>query len=219
MRTIWIISVLVMACSAEAGPWLRPDGDGFMSADSIGSVGRDQGDLQLYSGVFVEYGAHENLTLGLSGGLNQNAMGDVTVYFRKPIRLESQWVTAYDLGLGTEFGGTAPQPHLRIGFSVGRGGLFRDQSGWAYIDTTLKVKAGKANDLKIEATLGKRGSKDWLYLLQVFASHQKPAGWGYEIAPSVAIPMRSDRHLQLGVSASNQDGGRYGLKLAFWREF
>ena len=92
MRTIWIIIVLAVACSAEAGPWLRPDGEGFMSADSIGSIGRDQGDLQLYSGVFVEYGVREDLTLGLTGGLNQNQDGDVTLYFRKPIQAAGTWV-------------------------------------------------------------------------------------------------------------------------------
>lgn len=218
MRTIWIIIVLAVACSAEAGPWLRPDGEGFMSADSIGSIGRDQGDLQLYSGVFVEYGVREDLTLGLTGGLNQNQDGNVTLYFRKPIQAAGTWIMAYDIGLGTDFGGP-PEPHLRLGFSVGRGGLFRDQSGWAHIDTYLKVKAGSASDLKIEATLGKRGAKDWLYMMQFFASRLSSGSWRYEAAPSVAIPMRSNRHLQLGLSAANQNGGRYGLKFAIWREF
>lgn len=220
MRTIWIITVLAMACSANAGPWLRPDGEGFMPVDSIGSIGRDQGDLGLYSGIFVEYGQSEELTLGFSGGLDQLQNGFATAYLRRAIPPSNRnWRAAYDLGIGADFGPDRLEPHLRIGMSVGRGGLFRKQTGWTHVDSWLTVKSDSRPAWKVEATLGNRGAQDWLYLMQLFANKQGEDPWQFELAPSIAIPLKRPRHLQIGLSASTQDSGRYGIKVSIWRAF
>lgn len=220
MRTIWIILVLAMACSANAGPWLRPEGEGFMSADSFGSIGRDQGDLTMYSGIFLEYGLTNATTIGLSGGLDHLQNGNATVYFRKALpRPNSRWKMSYEIGLGGEYSPLRRTPHLRLGLSAGQGSLFKDASGWAHIDTWLTIRSDAAPTWKVEATLGKRGAKDWLYLLQVFSTQSSDTDWQFEIAPAIAVPLARKRHLQLGISASTQDRGRFGLKVSLWRAF
>lgn len=220
MRTIWIITFLAMACSANAGPWLRPDGDGFMSLDSIGSIGRDQGDLSAYSGLFAEYGLSDITTFGFVGGIDQANNGNATAFLKwQGPAVSENWITAFDLGLGANFDADGSHPHLRIGTSLGRGGLFHTQRGWTQFDAFLLIGSGQQIRAKLEATLGTRGAKDWIYLLQLFAQSNTENGWDYELAQSIAVPLKRKRHLQIGLLANTQDGGRIGLKAALWHEF
>lgn len=218
MRTIWIITVLWMACSADAGPWLRPDGEGFMSVDSIGSVGRNQGDLTHHNGFFLEYGLSEGTTVGLKGGLNQDNDASLTLYQRKSLPIRSKgWVAAYDIGIGADLKGQKTNAHLRLGFAFGRGGLF--DIGWVHLDGVALLKPGKPPSLKLEATLGTKADKGRMYLMQGFAESIDGGAWEFTLSPSVAFPLRKKRHIQIGLTASTQDGGQIGLKSAVWYEF
>lgn len=220
MRTIWIIIVLAMACAANAGPWLRPLGEGFMSVDSIGSIGRNQGDLRAYSGVLVEYGARERLTLGFTGGIDLQNNGTVVVFARRAgPEIRPHWVSSFDVGIGVQFDPQNSDPLIKLGAAIGRGALFSDGTGWAHLDGYITLHRQMAPALKIEATLGKRGEQDWLYLFQVFAERLEGNEWEYQIAPSVALPIAKNRHIQLGAFAKTPGDHRFGLKVAIWRSF
>ncbi|SHG53247.1 hypothetical protein [Cognatishimia maritima] len=225
MRTIWIIMFLLVPMSALPGPWLRPDGEGFMSVDSIGSVGRNQGDLWLYNGLFLEYGLSDRTTIGLTGGMDHLGDGSVTTYLRRALPINrAGWIASGDLGIGTSFSldqttSQPSEPHLRLGVSIGRGGLWGNPGTWFALDSYALFEKRDKPMVKAEATLGHRTDSNWLWMVQLIAEIHQDDDPITTFAPSVAIPLKRKSHLQIGAMLSDEGEGRFGLKAALWRSF
>jgi len=220
MRAILVSIFLLAAISVQAAPWLRAEGTGFIAFDSITSIDETLIDPNHYNGLFLEYGLSASTTLILTGGVKHDQDGFVTLILRKPARRDAKtWALAYDLGIGADRIDKQFDRHLRLGASVGRGGLFQNNSGWFQIDAHSLLRSGQSPSLKIEATLGSKGRKDWLYLLQGTAEAADGTPWFVTLSPSLAIPLRSRQHIQIGLSASSLDGGRYGVQSSVWYRF
>lgn len=235
MLIIWIIAIIWGFSPAQAGPWLRADGDGFLSVDSIGSIERSQGDLtdptytpfalRQYTGIFLEYGLAAGTNLGFSGGFDEKQDFDASLFIKKPLLSGTQnWVTAYEFGLGLSHKGATTQPQLYTGLSVGRSFQMRDRPAWAHIDVIAKLRNNQSSELKAEATLGWKTARDWLLISQVRAEKYEGADWIFEFAPSIALPTKRhrrdrERRIQLGLGVSSHNGGRLSLRLSLWRGF
>ncbi|CUI67592.1 hypothetical protein [Cognatishimia activa] len=220
MRTIWIIIMTMMSCAAQAGPWLRSGGEGFLAVDSIGSVGRDQGNLRYYSGIYAEYGLNDQVTLGLHAGQELYGDAQATIFARFPIHLDQdEWAFAYDIGLGVDLKREAPKKALRLGMSVGRSMQIRQTNGWWSIEAQIRLRAQTGRDLKMETTVGVKDKKERLYILQGFAQKTAGSDWTYELQPTVVIPLFRNAKLQVGLSASTEGEGRYGARISTWRRF
>lgn len=212
--TLWLVS------TAHAGPWLRPSDEGFLAIDSFASTQPGLINANQYNSVYLEYGLHNRSTLGLSGGINHNNEGALTVYFSQPMgRTSINWPHTYNIGVGGTLEQSRVIPHLRLGASVGRGGLFANGKGWLQIDAHSLLTASRAPTIKVETTLGTRGGKDWLYLLPITVEKTADVPWFAGLSPSIAVPLRKRQHVLVGLTASTLDGGRYGLRSSVWYRF
>ncbi|MGR3436740.1 MAG: hypothetical protein ACU0CO_17930 [Shimia sp.] len=195
--------------SPAAGPWLRDEGRGFVSAKVVGRGGADRAEL------FAEWGWRAATTLGVEIGHDMTRSGriDATLFARRALGERGPWRAAYGLGIGANGDG----PNARVAVHVGRG----LPQGWLSFDGSVTVPvSGGETMTKLDATLGRRfGDGDWAGILQVYQSHTKAMGHAYTVAPAVTRKLGDRLVAEIGLRLPEGRAEDAALVVGLWTEF
>ncbi len=73
--------------------------------------------------------------------------------------------------------------------------------------------------MKADITYGRNHGRGFKSIYQIQAGKQIGDPSFLRFAPSVAVPLGQQTHLELGASMSLKNQPEYGLKIAIWRQF
>lgn len=195
---------------ADAGAWLRSEGEGF--ASSTTKI-QDGAEARSYSTAYVEYGATPDLTVGFDLGTDE--MGDYKAlgFVLMPISREGLHV-AFQLAAGV----VQDEPAFRPGLSFGRGLAIGELSGWANIDIRATIAPGDV-DLAIDATLGVTlwEKTKLIWQVQHGGLVQDPDFLRAEAAVVWEVAPRTD--IEAGLTTALKDAEDFGVKIGIWRRF
>lgn len=211
-----MLRVLIMLCvlaapPLNAGAWPRGKGDVFASALSYTAAG------QTYSGIYLEYGLTDRLTLGLDLGRGVSGRNKAVAFLRLPLMKPRKGHNlAWELGVGQ----IANHPVLRPGLSWGKGVSVAGKNGWLSADilSELSLDTGQA-DHKIDLTFGLNVTDRHKAMVQLQAGAQ----WGdapfLRVVPSVVFDIGQTTKFEFGVTQSLRGDYETGVKLALWMTF
>lgn len=212
-KVILIACFLALAGQVRAGPWLRAEGERFLSfsAEWVDT------DPNVFVSSYFEYGATAGVTLGFDLGTTESDFYKAVIFAKRalpwtdgPLRI------SVELGAGV----TDDAAVIRPGLSLGRGFTLGARSGWISIDSLLaiEVKNGEA-ELSTDVTLGLNLSERAKLILQVQSGDHPWDPEYLKFAPSYVYEHRPGRHLELGLLAGIENAADYGVKLGVWRRF
>ena len=216
----FMLSALLAAQAAQAGPWLKEQGKTFVSQSVYLKKNKDFG-----TSTYIEHGWREDLTLGVDiGSANSHlgiSSGSLTVFVRRPLtwgREGDKWV--YEVGAGTAWVTDIWLPHLKAGLSWGRGIDWGGRNGWAVVDTALYLDLTQGRTAsKIDSTLGLNFTDRTSGMLQLYLAHTQGEFFA-TIAPSVVFrPGKRKFRVQVGTESALSDMADTAIKLGIWREF
>ncbi|MEP4196955.1 MAG: hypothetical protein ABJL99_15115 [Aliishimia sp.] len=204
-----------------AGAWPREKGTAFVATDFVVSEQSD-GEHQSEQALYLEYGATEKLTLGLSVSYNPSSSAEGHVFLRFPLaNKERPSVTALEFGLGAKsVDAVTYDTFLKTGLSWGRGVELYDKNGWINVDNVLlwDVDAGN-HRLKVDATLGLNLTERIKVLGQSFIEVSQTSE-SLTLMPSVVVGFKSGKtNLMVGLETKFGDGARKAVKFGLWNEF
>ena len=219
-RLIPFVTLLILAHSADAGPWLRDKGASF-SSTSFSSTYY----LDTTSQAYLEYGLTANMTLigelGITRYNTAQQGGNATISMRRalgPKDGKSKW--AYEIGIGTGWYGEDVFPHIRTGLSWGKGIKWKGKTGWTTVDASVVWDI--THDLhvaKIDATLGLNLTEVTSGMIQIYTAHTKGNSTA-TIAPSFIFkPKERKFRVQVGTETPLRNLANSAFKIALWREF
>lgn len=219
-RLFIILVMLVLASTAQAGPWLREKGTTFISVSVATNYFLDTA-----SQTYVEYGLTEKTTVvgDLSTVRPRYALeqGYVTLSFRRALtKPDAKSKLAYEMGIGVGWIGAETLPIVRTGLSWGRGIEWGGKSGWTTIEASRIWDLTYAqHEAKLDMTLGMNFTEVTTGMIQVYTA--EILGKTYAtIAPSLIFKPKN-RKFKFQIGAETPVGNVYdsALKLGLWREF
>lgn len=214
MRLILLAMMMVLCGAAQAGPWLRAEGETFLS---FSMEMPESFSVEPYASFYLEHGLRDDVTLGFDLGGHQGDLYKAILFARMPItRWESKYLMAWELGIGTR----ADKTVLRPGFSIGRGWEMGKLTGWMAADSFAHFSSGDGMpEMTTDLTLGVNLSKRSKLILQLQSGYQV-SGLDYmKFAPSVVFENKPGQHVELGVLAGIENSEDIALKLGLWRNF
>ncbi len=168
MRYLWpaIWVGILLASSAQAGPWLRAAGEGFLSF-SVETPVSESG--QSFATTYVEYGLSDKVTLGFDLGGHETELYKAVAFAKMAFgRPDATLKIAAELGIGTADHETV----LRPGLSIGRGFSLGDFSGWMSIDTLANIEIDTSDTaVTTDITVGLNLSDRTKLLVQLQSGH------------------------------------------------
>lgn len=244
-------SLALGAGEAAAGAWTRAEGEIFASQtlryfSTEFSASRDVDFAKAALGFYAEYGLIDGLTLGVEGdqGLRLDDAGfgaqDGRARGFARLRLgQGPWgVAALEAGGSIALNGfTSPavpggddSREARVALQYGLG--FATGLGPGWLDGSLafaKFIGPRADEVKLDLTLGLRPDENWVATAQVFVTRGlRNAAFGgadFDLAKaqlSVGRRLDARRTLLLGVArdvATRGTSGGYELSLTLWSAF
>ncbi len=211
---IWICS---LTFPADAGPWLREKGQGFLSLSTEHNSLTD-----IEGGVYAEYGFGAKLTLGAKVNIGMSPLGigdqEIALFIKKPIGSQKNtWLFAYDVGLGHRRGANVDATYALIGASVGRGFSWGKRNGWLTFDVSAELPTGVSKPLyKADTTVGLAFHDQWKAMMQVFVA-SSDGDTDITLAPSLVwTPKESNSSYQFGFE---MEDGQVSARLSLWRNF
>lgn len=206
---------LMLPCLAQAGPWLRGEGEGFLSysltLEEVDETAASDG----YASVFAEYGVTPNLTLGIDLGTDENGFFTAFAFALLPLSRD-QIKVAFEMGAGVIDGDAA----LRPGLSLGTGFTAMGRPGWFTIDARGEIMADDGDaTFSSDLTLGITPRPSTKLILQLQQGGPMSDPDYMRLAPSIVWETGPGRHLELGATAGLKNAEAYGIKLGFWRSF
>jgi hypothetical protein len=234
------LALLLLVCltttGALAGPWPRDKGETFLSFAIEYSESRD------YGGLYAEHGLTEDLTLGLDLGTTSSDAKKAIAFARWPIGPTSAPLRmSVQLGIGyaerwrtppfklvIKGGGPlpplpGPQPKMRpvvqTGFSVGRGLDLLGHNGWVTLDTRAEIDEDLASHYAADATLGLRGRKGHMVILQLQTGATDSGDTWAKLAPSYVLDLSGSQHLEMGFVAGLTGNNDVAARLGLWQRF
>ncbi|MDO5757390.1 MAG: hypothetical protein Q4P24_07730 [Rhodobacterales bacterium] len=211
-RALAMILVLcpLAAGPAQAGAWLRAEGEGFTSW----SVKvQDDAATRGYSTAYLEYGLNPDLTGGLDIGGNELGEHKALAFVLMPIRRDDLHVS-FQLGAGVISGEAAMRPGVSIGKGLKLGAL----DGWGNIDIRSDV-TGSGTYLSIDTTLGVNVSKRAKLIGQLQQGGPLTSPDYMRAFASVVWQFAPGRHIELGATTSVINSESFGLQIGFWNSF
>ncbi|WP_371226573.1 hypothetical protein [Roseovarius sp. 2305UL8-3] len=216
MRLLWpaILGGILLASSAQAGPWLRSAGEGFLSFSieaPVSEIGPS------FATTYLEYGLNKNVTLGFDLGGTQDDLYKAIVFakmaFGSP---DSPFKIAAELGVGT----TEQEAVLRPGLSIGRGFSLGDRSGWMAVDTLARIEIDGGNmDITTDITVGLNLGERTKVMVQLQSGHHLMNPEYLKLAPSFVYERKPGQHIELGALAGINNSEDLGLKIGLWQKF
>lgn len=210
LRPILIaIAFLGLAASdmAEAGAWMRPAGESFLS------FGADIDENGAVSTLFAERGIGPRLMLGLDAWHSPFGDWSLLAVATTPILEDGANRVSASLSLGLARAGGREGPQARLGVHLGRG----LDSGWLASDLTVthRFADGQAS-AKATATWGRTLSDRCAAIFEVRAETRVPIS----IAPSVACRVSDAVRLRLGGAQNvTGSGGALVFSAQAWVSF
>lgn len=231
-----LLLVCLTAPGALAGPWPRGKGETFLSFAVEYSDSRD------YGGLYAEHGLTENLTLGLDLGTTSSDAQKAIAFARWPIgetagplRMSVQFGIGYaerwrtpPFKLVIKGGGPlpplpAPRPKMRpvvqTGLSVGRGLELLGHNGWVTLDTSAEIDEDLASHFAADATLGLRGRKGHMVIVQLQTGATDAGDTWAKLAPSYVLELSASQHLEMGLVAGLAGDNDIAARLGLWQKF
>lgn len=251
-RSLCIIAAALPPGAAEAGAWTRAAGEAFVSQttrifSTEPTSSRDVEFARSSLGVYAEYGALEGLTLGAEADqgfrLDNAGFGQQDGRARGFARVRLWTGEAGDVA-SVEAGGSIPLSgftspavpggdtsyEIRVSALYGRGLETPLGFGWADgILSYAKFVGPRADEIKLDLTLGLRPAAGWVAMAQVFATkglrNANFGGADFDLAKvqlSVGYQITETRTLLLGAARDVLTRGAsdgYELSLAVWTQF
>ncbi len=213
MRLLVCIAGLFFAQLAAASPWLRPEGSHFLSF----SVEISPSDGALFGSAYYEFGMREQTTLGFDFGTTDRDLYEAILFAKLFFRqLDDPFKAAFQIGIGL----TDNEIVLRPGFSLGRGYILHDKSGWISVDTLAPISVSDGSfQMKTDVTFGLDFSSRYTLLLQFQTGYELDKVEYINLTPSLVVDQRSGRRLEFGVSTDLKDTNEFSLKLGLWNDF
>lgn len=193
-------------------------------------------------GVFAEYGLTDRLTLQFKGDWQSGEDAFVDYEGRGPVEVGVTWqawrddrtaVSLYagyaDGGEGRNAGYAAPgvgDSDWEVRASVGRS--FGGSGGWApsgtFVDFQVarRMRAGLADETRIDATAGAHAGEDWMVLVQAFGGQADEGGPRWLSLEASVVRDFGDWSLQAGwrqAVAGRETPEAAGPVIALWRRF
>ena len=228
-----LLLALMLPDLAQAGPWLRAEGEKFLSFSLLLEDVDESGSANGYASLYGEYGATPNLTLGVDIGTNEDGVFNAFAFALLPIS-QDRIKIAFEIGAGLveragtlrsdlsngSFGAVTSALAVRPGLSIGTGFSAMGTEGWFAIDTRgeIMVEDGDAA-LASDITLGLKPRARTKVILQLQQGGPMSDPDYMRFAPSVVWEVGPGRHLELGATAGLKNAEAYGIKLGFWRRF
>lgn len=217
---VFLLICLWVTTPAHAGAWLREKGSSFVSSTFTLNMLRDQS-----SGTYIEYGWHDDLTIGADLSFANSHLGlqsgAVTFFLRRPIgNTEGPNKWAYEIGAGTAWVQNLKLPHVKVGLSWGRGITLRDKHGWMGVDSAIfwDVSSGRRT-AKLDGTIGLHFTDVTSGMLQIYVAQINQQTYG-TFAPSLLIKPRNKKfRIQIGAEGPFGAFTETSIKLGLWREF
>lgn len=256
MMRLGMISAGVFLClcggDAGAGAWTRAEGEVFTSQSvryfsTEFSPSRDVVFARSSLGVYAEYGVTDTLTaiaeveqgFRLDGSGFGSQDGRAGLFARVGVwRGEEGGVGAVQIGGTIPYGGftSAAAPggdtarEIRAQALYGRGFVSEYGSGWVDLAVGFaKFTSTRADEIKLDLTLGFRPSENWLGIVQFFGTRSlRNAGFGgvdYDLAKvqlSVGRVLFGKRTLLVGIADDVAVRGAspgYELSVTLWSTF
>lgn len=217
---VFLLCLFFLSDPARAGAWMRDKGTSFVSSTFTLNRLLDQG-----SGTYVEYGWHDDLTVGADLSLANSHLGlqsgAVTFFLRRPLgRTDGMNKWAYEIGAGTAWVQNLTLPHVKLGLSWGRNFQIKDNYGWMGLDGALywDITTGK-RAAKLDGTFGYNFSDVTAAMFQVYFA-QIDRQTFTTLAPSILIrPKNRNFRIQIGTESPLDSFSDTSIKLGLWREF
>lgn len=219
MRRALLAAALLCAGPALGGPWLREEGELFIS--SVSELTEEDGVRDLWGATYAEWGARPGLTLGAKyGRATATESGETYGFLRVAVPVTPPYRVAAELGLGhrTDDAGRG-EPLLRPGRSWGRGLTALGRPGWVSLDAAAEIGLDTGNRAsKIEITLGLNPDDRSHAILQLRRDgDDEYSDW--VLAPSYVRRATKRMDLQIGGIWSPDDEGKRGLLAGTWFTF
>src|SRR5690554_6335396 len=212
-RAFALISVSIptlWGIPADAGAWLRAEGDGFLSS----AIKVQDGEAaKTYSTIYAEYGANPDLTVGLDIGSDEIGDYKALAFVLMPLSREGVHV-AFELAAGTLEEG----PALRPGLSLGKGLTLGDFSGWWSVDTRASIVPGDVA-LAVDATLGVTLWEETQLIGQMQQGGPLIDPDLIRLSGSLVWPIAPGRKMEGSLSTSLKNAEDFGVKLGVWHSF
>lgn len=215
-----IDAMLLVLCLAtvpvdpgNAGPWLRPEGESFLSV----SVEKPDGD-QFYLSTYGEYGLRPDLTLGLDFGVNEDELDKAILFAKRPLSShDSAFQVSLELGMGV----VDEKGVLRPGVNIGHSYVLRDLNGWISLELKAVLEPDDGDHFATtDLTIGLEMSARHKAMLQISSTGSPVDGDSLKITPSFVFERTPGHHFQIGVTAGiRDDDNATAIKLGIWREF
>lgn len=220
-RLVLIILLLLTAAPGAAGPWLRPQGTGFLATS--GTLRRNMGVVSGDSAIWAEYGLLPWLTLGLDSNDRPGQGGHVLGFLRVPLGPE-RWPVrvAAELALGMAYDTGGRRGMGRVTVAAGRGVETRFGPGWIAGQVTAEREQTGLPHLKLELTAGLAPTRGVRPMLQIELSRGQGQPPGWTVTPALTYAPKPGRVWVLGLEQRRAPGAltaRTGLKLALWTDF
>ena len=214
-----IIPVLLIAgvAPALAGPWMRAEGETFLSysieTDFENGISDGSG---FYGSFYAEHGLTRGLTLGLDAGGHEDDMSKAIAFLRWPIS-----ATDRTLRIAAEFGiGMARETFaLRPGLSVGRGLQLGDTPGWISVDTRAAIMDSFGGVLETDITFGLSPSPEAKIIVQLQTGIPTSSSPYAKLAPSYVRRIAPGNYVEIGLVAGVAEADDFKLKIGFWHQF
>lgn len=217
MLKFYLVLLMALAATANAGAWPRGKGNGF-SMTSVQATAHSLADpAHYYFSSYAEYGLTRKITLGGDIGHSVSGESKLILFLRHPVlTLNDKHHFAFELGAGV----VANDAVIRPGASYGSGFSRWGRSGWFAIDILFEhhIAAG-STDFKADVTYGLNHPQGYKSIFQIQSGKQVGDPSFLRFAPSVAIPISSSSHLELGGTINMIGAANYGLKIGVWKKF
>ena len=210
-RLVALLLALATGSSpANAGAWLRAEGDGFLSTTI---KLQDDDNTSTYGTLYAEYGINPDLTVGLDIGSDEGGDHKGLAFVLMPLSRDGLHI-AFELAAGTLDEGGA----LRPGISMGRSLSIKDLNGWWSIDTRAKLTSDDVS-LAVDTTVGLTLPSETMLIGQLQHGGPMADPDFLRLVGSVVWPISAGRHIEVGLTTGLTNAEDFGLKVGMWRSF
>ena len=217
MLQFYFVLLVALATTANAGAWPRGKGNGF-SMTSLQATAHNLADpADYYFSSYAEFGLTDDITVGGDIGHSVSGASKFIVFLRHPIfTLNDKHHFAFELGAGIVANDTVVRP----GVSYGSGFSRSSQSGWFAIDILFEHHiTTRSTNFKADVTYGINHPRGYKSIYQLQSGKQVGDPNFLRFAPSVAIPISTSSHLEVGGTINMIGATNYGLKVGVWKKF
>lgn len=218
---------LLLAVSAEAGPWPRDKGQALLIFTVDDEGGAVWGEYGLGDGRWISAEARYGFDHAYSGMIAYNrALPDWGKWKRAwhlgikvampAMDIDLDWYPIYWPSRREVVIKWRPIITPRLGLSLGRG-LERPWPGWASAEIWYEHNS-RGNSLKADLTLGYRPRARLMTYVQLQSSYSQREGADFYLAPSVTWKIRDSLSLEFGLR-QGLISSHTGAKLGTWLEF